>query len=164
MRRSGRGPRALAAMVSKITRKVLKQRGFAEAGIITDWPAIVGAEIALESAPEKLVYPPGERLGGVLHIRVAGALATELQHLEPLVIERINGYFGYRAVARLRLLQGPLPVEETAPPAAARRRLGPEAEAALREGLAEVPDDDLKAALERLGRAVMAKADRRDPK
>lgn len=163
MRRSGRGPRALAAMVSKITRKVLKQRGFAEAGIITDWPAIVGAEIALESAPEKLVYPPGERLGGVLHIRVAGALATELQHLEPLVIERINGYFGYRAVARLRLLQGPLPVEKTAPPAA-RRRLEPGEEAALREGLAEVPDDDLKAALERLGRAVMAKANRRDPK
>lgn len=163
MRRSGRGPRALAAMVSKITRKVLKQRGFAEAGIITDWPAIVGAELALESAPEKLVYPPGERLGGVLHIRVAGALATELQHLEPLVIERINGYFGYRAVARLRLLQGPLPVEETAPPAP-RRRLDPEAEAALREGLAEVPDEDLKAALERLGRAVMAKADRRDLK
>lgn len=163
MRRSGRGPRALAAMVSKITRKVLKQRGFAEAGIITDWPAIVGAELALESAPEKLVYPPGERLGGVLHIRVAGALATELQHLEPLVIERINGYFGYRAVARLRLLQGPLPVEETAPPPV-RRRLEPGEEAALREGLAEVPDDDLKAALERLGRAVMAKANRRDPK
>lgn len=163
MRRSGRGPRALAAMVSKITRKVLKQRGFAEAGIITDWPAIVGAELALESAPEKLVYPPGERLGGVLHIRVAGALATELQHLEPLVIERINGYFGYRAVARLRLLQGPLPVEETAP-APARRRLEPGEEAALKEGLAEVPDEDLKAALERLGRAVMAKANRRDPK
>ena len=31
--------------------------------------------------------------------------ATELQHLEPQVLERINGFFGYAAVKRLRLIQ-----------------------------------------------------------
>src|SRR3546814_3159567 len=34
---------------------------------------------------------------------------TLFRSLEPLVLERINSFFGYRAVARLVLQQGPLP-------------------------------------------------------
>ena len=53
-----------------------------------------------------------------MHLRVAsGGLAMELQHFEPVLVERINAYFGYPAVARVKLIQGPLPA-----PAGGRRR------------------------------------------
>ena len=99
------GTRSLAQLVPRITQKALGRRGAAVAGLITKWPDIVGPAIARASLPRKLSFPKGERGGGTLQIAVAGSLATELQHLEPQVLERINGFFGYAAVKRLRLIQ-----------------------------------------------------------
>ena len=104
----GGGPRPLAASLGALSKRALGRRGFAEAGLITEWDAIVGPELAAASQPDRLTFPPGRRDGGTLRLTVAGPVATELQHLEPVVIERINGYFGYRAVERILLVQGPV--------------------------------------------------------
>ena len=132
-----------------------RRRGLTEAGLIADWAAIVGDSLAAECAPQRLVRG-ADGVGGSLHVRVTGPLALELQHLEPLVIERINGYFGYRAVARLTMHQGPLAARHSRrrPP---RPQPDASAEARLAPMLAGVEDEDLRAALERLGRAVLAR-------
>ena len=72
------------------------------------------------------------------------------------MIERINVYFGYRAVQRLRLQQAPLPVPES--PARRRPARPPhDAPPAIApERLAGIENPDLRAALDRLGRAVAA--------
>ncbi len=162
IRHRGRGPRALAEAVAGITGSVFGRRGFAGGAVLNDWPAIVGPGLAAHTLPERIVRGTGKPAGGVLHLRVdSGALATELQHLEPLLIERVNGYFGYRAVSRLKLLQAPLPKKE--PPApAVTRPLNPDEEQALARSLAGVADGDLRDALEGLGRAVMGRAGSRE--
>lgn len=157
------GARALAAVIRKVTARVFAKRGFTEAGVITDWPAIVGSRLAAACRPQKLVLERGRRGEGTLHLTVAGALATEVQHLEPQIVERINGYFGYRAVARLRIVQGPLPPPEPEP-GPATRPLEAEEEDALKVMVADVPGEGLRAALERLGRAVMGRTSRRSAK
>ncbi|MFP6730254.1 MAG: DciA family protein [Alphaproteobacteria bacterium] len=136
----------------KLTKPLYAKRGFAEAGVLNDWPDIVGHPLADYTAPERLSP------NGVLEVRVGGAWALEHQHLEPLVLERIAGYFGYRAVTRLSLIQGPLP-----PPAKPRKKHRPKVlskreEAALKRDLAETEDANLRAALERLGREVLGEA------
>lgn len=151
-----RGPRALAASLPPITAPIFKKRGFAEAGILTDWPAIVGPLLAGRTAPERIAFPRGARHDGTLHIVCDGAFAPELQHLAPKVIERINGYFGYRAVARLKLIQGPVP-KPPARPATPPRALAPAEEEALARCLATVADPDLRARLDALGRAVLGR-------
>ena len=100
-----------------------------------------------------MAFPAGSRTQGTLHLRVAsGAFALQLQHLEPLVIERINGHFGYAAVARLALAQGPVPVR------AARRQQNPTAEPAadpvLATMLETIDDPGLREALTGLGRRL----------
>jgi len=153
----GRGPRALAATVATITRPLFSRRGFADGAIVNEWPAIVGAHFAAHSAPEKIVAASGRGAEGTLHVRIdSGSLAIELQHLEPLLIERINGYFGYRAIARLKLLQGPLPKRRKASPPAARA-LKPDEEEELVRHLCTVDDPELRHALEALGRAVIGR-------
>lgn len=151
--RSGGGLRALATLVPKIAASIFRKRGFTEAGILTDWPAIIGPQLAGQCWPEKIIFPGGARSGGILHIRVDGPVATELQHREPQIVERINSYFGYSAVSRLHFLQGPLP-----PGRPSRRESAPASGAKGGEGLPEllngVPDANLRAALEGLGRAV----------
>lgn len=153
------GPRALGEAVAALTRPIVAKRGFARAGLVAEWATIVGDRLASSSVPERVSYPPKQSRDGTLHLRVAsGSLAMELQHLEPELIERINGYFGYPAIARVRLIQGPLPAAASRP---ARplppRSLTSEEEHALGERLAGVGDADLRSALAALGRAVMAR-------
>jgi hypothetical protein len=78
-----------------------------------------------------------------------------LQHRAPLVIERINNFFGRSAIARLVLVQGspPLPARSRrAPPAP----LGADEAKALEARLAQVADPELRAALAGLGHLVLA--------
>lgn len=159
-RRRGRGPRALAASVAELTRPIFGRRGFADGAVVGDWAAIVGPILAAHSAPERIAFGPGRRDDGTLHLRIdSGGLATELQHLEPQLIERINAYFGYRAVGRLRIVQGPPPVSEKPPPPPTRP-LEPDQERELAERLSGVDDDDLRRALGELGRAVIGRRSR----
>jgi hypothetical protein len=147
--RRGGGLRALAASLPKVTGKAFGRRGLAAGGLVADWPSIVGEQLAAISLPRGL-----SRAGqGTLTLRVESGHALTLQHLEPLVIERINGYLGYRAVARLRLQQGPLG-DRAAPPRPTPAPLSEEEEAGLRARTETVADETLRGALERLGRAV----------
>jgi hypothetical protein len=144
------GMHRLARAVGAVTRAAFGRQGFAEARVLTDWPAIVGPDLAADCLPESL------SANGVLRIRVAGGRALELQHLEPQLLDRIATFFGYRAVTRLSFVQGPLPPRtEPAPPS--QRPLEPDEEAALAANLETMPDPGLRTALERLGRAVLAR-------
>ena len=146
------GARALAALLPKLTKSLYRARGFAEAGVLNDWPDIVGRPLADYTAPERLGPD------GALEVRVGGAWALELQHLEPLVLDRIATYFGYRAVTRLVLTQGPLPPRPE-PPRKPRPKVLSNAQAeALARDLAMTEDPKLRAALERLGREVLGEA------
>ncbi len=144
---------SLAVTLPKVTRRTLGRHGLAEGGLVTDWAAIVGETIAERSLPQRLSFTGGERRDGTLHVRVAGALALELQHLEPQILERINGYFGYRAVGRLRIHQGPVPglPGPRRPPASA---LTAEAEAEIGSQLSTIEDEALREALRGLGRSL----------
>jgi hypothetical protein len=108
----------------------------------------MGAQMAAHSIPQR--YIPDRRGGGTLHVRVGGGWATEFQHLEPQIIERINTFFGYRAVSRLVLKQGPVPQRER------RMREAKVADDGWAPPVA-VGDEALRAALQRLGRAIRAR-------
>lgn len=154
-----RGIHALASMLPKVTAPIFKSRGFAEAGILTDWPAIVGPHLARHTMPEKIAFARGARSAGTLHIVTESAFAPELQHLEPQVIERINGYFGYGAVARLTIRHGRVaqaPIDAARPASRPKSRPTPQNRSLVGTGkaVAGAQDDPLDAALARLGTAV----------
>ena len=136
MTRRARGLRALGESVAKITGPIMSRQGFASGAIIAEWPAIVGEHMAARSIPEKVIHSRDTRdknAGGTLRLCVAsGGVATEFQHLEPLLLDRINTYFGYRAIARIQYVHRPLPLK-AAPRPPASRPLTPEEERRLAE-------------------------------
>ncbi len=149
--------KAIASQVPRMTREALKRRGTAFATLVAEWPNIVGADIASSCLPEKLSAPPppprgvdAPRAAGTLSLRVGAGMAMELQHLAPQLIERINAFVGYRAVERLRFVQGPLP-GAAEPPAPPPPPLTPEARARLDSLVESVADPDLRQSLRRLG-------------
>jgi hypothetical protein len=149
------GPRAINEFSRLLTKKPLGLRGFTETALIAEWSVIVGEAQSLGSLPVKITFPAGDRSNGTLHVRVvSGGLAMEFNHREPLILQRINGYFGYGAVARLKITQGPVPPRlpkknQSGPPI-----LPPEEERSLQDKLALIDDPELRDALARLGRRL----------
>ncbi len=140
--------RPLASLVPRLTRPAFRRRSPAGAALMSDWPALVGPTLAAVTAPLRLTR-------GVLTIACSGPMATELQHLGPQLMARINGSLGTVTVESLRFVQqAPASAAAAvAPPRPAPAAL-PAAVAARLEGVA---DPELRAALERLGRGVYRK-------
>lgn len=113
----------------------------------------MGAELAAKIAPDRLTFPAGARSDGTLKVRVAPGLGPEIQHRAPLILERVNGFFGYRAVARLSLVQAPFAPPR--PAASVPRPLSGAERDALDRRLAAIEDPRLRDALSRLGAAVI---------
>lgn len=142
--------------MQQVTGALHNRQGFAEPALIQGWAEIVGPDLAAESTPIRLVAGK-DGTGGTLHIRVSGPLALELQHLQPQVLERVNGYFGYRAVSRLALRQAPAGTPLRKPPKRRKpAKLSKTQQAELDAQLATVTDPELRTALSRLGRQVIA--------
>ena len=143
-----RGGRARAAgdIVGKIGGVAFKRFGFIQSAVVSRWTEIVGERYAKVSSPESIRFPAGRKSGGVMTLLVEGAHAPLMQHLTPLIIERVNCFFGYSAVDRLVFRQG----RPAAPPPPVKR---PELRAVpkeLGEGLRQIADPELRACLESL--------------
>jgi hypothetical protein len=164
-----KGPKtfALADLTAKAMDPVLAKQGFGAADIILNWEDIVGERLARYCEPVKLQWPArpakgepgtGERGMGQepasLVVRVEGGFAIELQHVSPLVIERVNSHLGWRCIGRLLLRQGPIGHSRPAP----RRKPidDPAARAEAARQSAGVEDEALRSALTRLGSRILA--------
>ncbi len=155
---AGSFPRPLSAFAGGPLNGALKAQGFASVEIVARWVDIVGTEIAAHSEPLKINWPrrADEETSepATLVLRVEGPAALEIQHLSSVILERVNRFFGWRAIGRLALRQAPLrrqaPKSAPLPP-------DPGATARIAESLPEVEDENLRLALARLGAAINRK-------
>jgi hypothetical protein len=142
------GFRAVGVAVSKLAAPIVVRRG---GGILvrlkSEWPAIIGPDWAA------VTWPTALGRDGVLKLRAASTAALELQHRAPLLIERINVFFGRSVVTRLVLVQGPLPLDSP-PDGASLPPLAAGEIGFVDQRLSEIADPQLRNALARLGRAV----------
>jgi hypothetical protein len=148
--------RPLADVLRKTLTAAFAKQGFASVELVTRWREIVGAEIAAHSQPEKIQWPrtPQAKAApepGTLLLRVEGPAAVEIQHLADVIVGRVNQFFGWQAVAGLRLRQAPL--SRRAPPRTAPAP-DPAAMTRIAASLPQIKDERLREALARLGAAM----------
>ena len=151
------GPaRPVAELVPQIGRAAFRRFGFVQSSVVTRWPEIVGPRHAQVCMPEAIRFPPGEKSDGILQLVVLPAHAPLIQHVIPEIIERVNRFFGYKAVARVKLRQGAVkpPHDEgtrTAPPSLKPIPME------LGDSLRDIGDPELRTVLESLARSLGAK-------
>jgi hypothetical protein len=142
------GFRAVGVTVSKLAAPIVVRRG---GGVLvrlkSEWPAIIGPDLAA------MTWPAALARDGVLKLHTASTAALELQHRAPLLIERINVFFGRLVVTRLILVQGPLPLD-SAKSGADLRLLAAGDIDLVDSRLCGIADPRLREALARLSRAV----------
>jgi len=145
--------RSIADLMPEIGRTAFRRFGFVQSSVVTRWTEIVGPRHAKVCAPESIRFPPGEKNDGILQLVVVPAHAPIIQHVVPEIIERVNRFFGYNAVARVKIRQG-----EVKPPPEREARTAPPSlkpvPVELGESLRDIGDPELRAVLESLARSL----------
>ena len=145
--------RSAGELVADIGGQSFRRFGFVQSSIVSRWSEIVGERYAKVSSPESIRFPSGRKSGGALTLLVEGAHAPLIQHLTPLIVERVNRFFGYAAIDRIVFRQGRLPVAAT--PRSRKPELHPVPKE-LGDGLREIADPELRACLESLAAQIGA--------
>jgi len=145
----------LSVLLSDVFSDAYARQGFAARELVTRWTEIAGPEISAHCEPLKMQWPrPVEgqpQEPATLVLRVDGPMALEIQHTSDVILERVNRFFGWSAVGRLALRQGPLSRRER--PVASPMPDAKEV-AEVAKTLSSVEDDELRAALARLGAVI----------
>jgi len=147
--------RQIADLMPAIGRTAFRRFGFVQSSVVTRWPEIVGTAHARHCSPESIRFPPGEKSEGILQLVVTHAHAPLIQHVIPEIIDRVNRFFGYRAVARVKLRQGEVQAPKSTTPRA------PASPPSLRpipmelgDSLRDIGDPELRTVLESLARSL----------
>ncbi|MCG7625535.1 MULTISPECIES: DUF721 domain-containing protein [unclassified Epibacterium] len=158
-----RGFKRTGSLLNDQIRKAGETRGFAVSRLLTHWEEIVGPELAAMARPVKVGYGRGG-FGATLTVLTTGAMAPMLEMQKSALRDKVNAVYGYNAISKLHITQ-------TAPTGFADGQVdfryaprtrepvepAPEDVAAARESATGVENDELRAALERLGRNVMTR-------
>ena len=91
--------------VDKITKSFFNKRGFAQNYIIENWDYIVGSSFVEKSIPIKLQI---EKIGGYIVIACDGSTALEIEYLKEDIIEKINSYYGFQAINKIKFQNLPV--------------------------------------------------------
>jgi hypothetical protein len=145
-------PRSAGDLVGAAGDQSFRRFGFVQGSIVSRWSEIVGERYAKVSAPESIRFPAGKKAGGVLTLLVDGAHAPLIQHLTPMIVDRVNRFFGYAAINRIVFRQGRPPAPAGTPKRPDLRPVPKE----LGEGLREIADPELRACLESLAAQIAA--------
>ena len=151
------GPaRAVSDLVPQIGRTAFRRFGFVQSSVVSRWPEIVGPHHARVCAPESIRFPPGEKSEGILQLVVTPTHAPIIQHVFPEIMERVNTFFGYKAVARIKMRQGTVKPSSPSERLKAPPSLKP-IPMELGESLRDIGDPELRTVLESLARSMGTK-------
>ena len=148
--------RSLNSLLPKEAKKVFRKYGFAASEVLTKWEEVVGADMARHTEPIRLQFRKGKRGHGTLHIRAEGAFAPALHHLAPLLMEKVNVFYGYKAVEKITITQGPVDKSDSVQKIKKPENLSPENENELSLILKDTKDPELRSVLESLGRSILS--------
>jgi hypothetical protein len=159
--------RPVGAQVAALLRPLAaKQKGggdFVSMELLSAWPEIIGPRLAGLCLPVRLKTAPkgrgkaGSKEGATLEVLADPAVAIDLDYGQTVIVERVNQFFGYQAVGRLKVVRKAEGYQNAAPVLPqAKSAPAPAALAQAGGMVADVRDDDLRAALEHLGARVLS--------
>lgn len=152
IRPRGGEARRVADLVPEVGQTAFRKFGFIQTSVVSRWGEIVGARLAKVTQPVLIRFPTGAKAGGTLHLSICGAHAPMLQHIAPDIMASVNRFFGYAAIAQVRMAHGLAAPKPPKP----KPELGP-APDNLTANLRDIADPELRAVLERMA-AGIAKA------
>lgn len=156
-RSRGGEARGIADLIPAIGETSFRRFGFIQSSLVSRWAEIAGPRYAVMASPESISFPRGKKADGTLQLVVTSATAIFMQHAEPEIIMRVNRFFGYSAIARVKYRHGTLTRPRSpepqikAPPSLRPISIAPA------DGLKPIADSELQTVLESLARSIADK-------
>src|SRR3546814_27242 len=143
---------AIADLVPEIGRTAFRKFGFVQSSVVSRWREIVGDRLADVTQPAMIRFPVGQKAGGTLHLTISGAHAPMLQHVAPDIVAAVNRFFGYAAIAAVRMTHGQIARAAPVQPPAMLKPIPTE----LGDSLRDIGDPELRTVLERMAAGLAA--------
>lgn len=164
VQRRRKGFERTSSLLSTRIRKTGETRGFAVTRVLTHWAEIVGDATAAIAKPVEVSYARGG-MGATLTVLTTGAQAPMLEMQKDQLREKVNAAYGYNAIARVKITQtaptGFAEGQAQFTPAPKHRPVVDEKTCArAAEATADVADQGLRDALEKLAQNVLMKQKR----
>lgn len=161
MRKPG-GPRAVSDVLSKVLEPTVARRTGMRLDLIKAWPELAGETFAQVTKPEKIDWPrrfheDDPFKPAVLVVACEPSVALFFQHSQKDIIERVNLFFGFNAIERIRLLQKSV-IKNEEPRSKPAEALTPLQKQSLEKRLAKVEDESLRETLRALGTGILSRA------
>lgn len=152
-------PRGVADIIGKVLEPVLARKTGMRLDLIKIWPDIVGESFAKQTRPEKIKWPRRSNEDdpfqpAQLIVACEPAVALFFQHEEATVLERLNVFFGFEAIDRIRIVQKPVSIA-TKQPTVVEKPVSAEQRQKMDDMLARIEDPQLRETLARLGSGIL---------
>lgn len=157
----GGDARPIADLMPEIGRTAFKKFGFVQSSVVTRWAEIAGERYAAISLPESIRFPAGKKSDGTLNLIVSSAHAVLMQHVTPEIIKRVNRFFGYQAISKVKFRHGEVTPPKSKPLTSPPKALKP-VPVDLGDGLRDIGDNELLAVLESLARDIDAASPKKE--
>lgn len=165
VKHSGKDGRQLGELIGATMHPVARKRGFATSELLSAWPELVGERYVDRVQPGQLIWPRRKTADGEPVLEPATLLvyadapsALLLTHELPQLRERINAFFGWKAVDRIRIMQRTLARKPKAK-APKRRELSEDEKKKIKQQVEHVENSRLQQALEKLGQQIASRVD-----
>lgn len=160
-KRRSRGFQHASGLSRGAVQHVAGERGIAETDVLLRWAEIVGADLCDRCTPVKIAYPTKRALGASLIVQTDSGRAPEIEMRGPEIVERVNRFYGYKAVSRLKVTQstGLLPPGLAEDPAVFQGKPVEPSPADTRKAehlTSDIRSPGLREALARMGANVLA--------
>lgn len=148
--------RPLSYAMKPLTKKAFGGKSPVFGKLILEWNIITKGMGCKKVTPIKLTFPRGKNSGATLSLAASSSQAFQLQHSTTQILERINQFFGYKAVEKINF------IHQTSKPNVKKKskeikKVSPEKIQKLENNLSFVKDSDMKKALVALGKSVIHK-------
>jgi len=150
--------RPLSSHVAARLEPIMRKKGGFDLTLLENWPQIVGEQMAQICIPFKINWPRSaaerQTKPATLSIACEGMASLKIQHQADEIIEKINLFFGFHAIGKIKIVQKPSSHMPAMSPLA--RPLNPDETAWLEKQTRFIADDVLRCSMVRLGENIIS--------
>jgi len=148
----------LSDIVPKITKDIFGKKNMLFGKLLSQWTEIVGKDLAERAVPTDIKYPKKDyKNQATLHLSVRSSHATEISMQKDLIIERLNMFFGYKAVKDIKIIQNSSIMNKQTKSKTAKKALTSKEVEDIDRMVGKIGENDLQIALKNLGKALLSK-------
>ena len=149
----------VAKTIRPLAKQLLGKNGFMQIELLSSWEEIVGEKLSSYVLPQKISFAKDERTNGTLFLMVfGGAFAMEVESKKLQILQKVNAFFGYEALSKIKIMQNNNPhnflMDKNVYDKPKKNLVSEEEETYIDELIKDVDDENLRLKLINLGCAV----------